>query len=139
MSAPTVAQIMAGIETRLQTIVGLRTNDVVPGQTNPPYAWVGVPDIPDYFATFGRGHWDITPTVTLVVASSMDRAGQLALATYVDHTGTNSISAAIEADKTLNGLVEYCHVKSFRPTGIEVGAMTYYGGIFEIEVGAQGT
>ena len=139
MSAPSLTSIMAGIETRLQTITGLRTNDVVPGQTVPPYAWVGVPDIPDYFTTFGRGHWEIRPTITVVVSSAHDRAGQLALAGYADHTGTSSIPAALEADDTLGGIVEYCHVRSFGPQAIELGLVTYFGGVFVLEAGAQGT
>lgn len=139
MSVPTIANIMAGIETRLQTISGLRTNDVVPGQIVVPFAFVGVPEIPDYLATLGRGHWDITPTITVGVSTSMDRAGQIALAGYVDHSGTNSIPAAIDADKTLNNLVEYCVVKSFRPQAIEIGQVIYYGGVFEVEVAASGS
>lgn len=139
MSVPTIAAIMAGIETRLQTIAGLRTNDVTPGQVTPPFAFVGVPEIPDYLATFGRGRWDISPTITLGVSTAMDRAGQVTLAGYVDHSGSNSIPAAIDAGKTLNGLVEYCVVTSFRPQPIEIGSIIYYGGVFQLDVAASGT
>lgn len=135
----TIAEIMAGIETRLATISGLRVNDVSPGQIVPPCAIVGVPPIGDYNATMADGHWDVTPTVTVLTSSAMDRTGQLALASYADHSGDSSIRAAIDADQTLDGLVEYCFVKSFRPLGLEeVGVVGYYGGVFELEVAVGG-
>jgi len=131
----TIAQIIAGIETRLLTISGLRTNDISPGQIEPPCAIVGVPPIDDYNATLSSYHWDVSPTITVFTSAAMDRAGQLALCDYADHTGTKSIRAAIDADKTLGGIVEYCVVKSFRPLGLqEVGVVGYYGGVFELDV-----
>lgn len=36
MAAPTIAQIMSGIETQLKTISGLRTSAYVADQVNPP-------------------------------------------------------------------------------------------------------
>ncbi len=138
MAAPTIAQVMAGIETRLATIAGLRTNDVYPGNVTTPSAVVGVPPIPEYHLTMGRGSFELAPTITLLVSTAMDRAGQIKLAGYANPTGDDSISSAILADKTLGGVVSSCHVQSFRPTELEWGAVTYYGGIFTLYVVAEG-
>lgn len=139
--APTIEQIMDGIETRLATITGLRVSDVSPGQISPPCAIVGVPSVTDYHATFGSARMkldDLTVTV-LVSAAAPDRVSQKKLAGYANPTGDTSVKAAIEADKTLGGVVDDCIVTSFRPLGLEeVGALGYYGGIFQLRAIAIG-
>lgn len=140
MAAPTILQVMQGIETRLATITGLRVNDVIPDQINPPQAIVGVPPIPRYHATMQRGRFQLEPTVTVLVSAALDRVGQEALAEYANPTGAKSIITAIEADKTLGGVVDDCIVTSFRPLGLEeVGLIGYYGGVFDLQVIAQGS
>jgi hypothetical protein len=130
----TIAEVMAGIETRLQTVNGLRTRDVSPDQIVPPCAIVGVPPI-DYLETFKQSTYTIRPTVTVFTSAALTRAGQIALAKYAEFDGSNSIFQAIRADQTLGGKVDYCVVLSFRPLGLEeVGIVGYYGGIFELEV-----
>ncbi|WP_157251116.1 hypothetical protein [Nonomuraea typhae] len=138
--APTIAQVMQGIEARLATIAGLRVDDVVPDQINPPAALVGVPPIPTYHQTMGRGRFMLEPTVTVLVSAAVDRAGQLALAGYANPTGPLSVLAAIEGDRTLGAVVEDCIVIDFRPLGLEeVGQIGYYGGVFTLRVIALGT
>ena len=137
----TIAQIMAGVETRLATISGLRTKDVSPTQIVAPCAFVSVPSIPEYRITMGRGRYRLSMSVVVLVATGgPDRAAQLKLASYADVTGADSIPAAIEGDKTLGGTVENCIVEEFRPLGTEeVGALGYYGGIFGLSVVAAGS
>ncbi|MEU8055710.1 hypothetical protein [Microbispora bryophytorum] len=137
--APSIIEILEGIESRLATIPGLRTSEIVPDQVNPPIAVVGVPPISNYHATMGRGKFALEPTVTVIVSSAMDRSGQRALAEYANPTGDKSIVAAIEGDKTLGGVVDDCIVVSFDPLGLEsVGAVDYYGGLFTLRVVASG-
>lgn len=137
--APTIEQVMVGIETRLATISGLRVTEYVADQINPPHAIVGVPPIPEYRSTMGRGVFTLEPTVTVLVSAAYDRAGQLKLASYANVTGASSIPAAIEADRTLGGLVDECWVLSFAPLGMEeVGYIGYYGGIFQLRTVARG-
>lgn len=139
MAATTIAEIMQGIETRLKTITGLRTSDVVPGQINPPQAIVGVPEIPNYRLTMGKARFEVQPTVTVLVGSAVDRAGQLALADYANPAGASSIPAAIEGDRTLAGTVDDCIVTSFRPLGTEeINQIGYVGGVFTLTVTARG-
>ncbi|MCI0687574.1 MAG: hypothetical protein L0Y54_10110, partial [Sporichthyaceae bacterium] len=103
MAAPTIEQVMNGIEARLATIGGLRVSDITPDQINPPQAIVGVPTIASYHATMGRGRFTIEPTVTILVSAALDRVGQLKLAASANPTGAASVVAAVEADKTLGG------------------------------------
>lgn len=135
MTAPSIASIMAGIETRLRTITGLNTSDISPGQITPPCAIVGIPPIPNYHATFGRAKWELSPTITVLTSTTMDRAGQLLLAGYADHSGATSVAGAIEGDPTLGGIVDFCIVDDFRPLGLEeVGLLGYYGGVFSLRI-----
>jgi hypothetical protein len=140
MAAPTIAEVMQGVEARLATIDGLRVADHAPTQINPPQAYVGVPPVPRYHATMGMGRFEIEPTVTVLVSANLDRAGQLQLAEYANPTGAKSVRAAIEGDKTLGGKVDDCIVVSFRPLGpVEVGLIGFYGGVFELRAVAIGT
>lgn len=139
MAAPSVLQIMQGIEARLKTISGLRVTSYVADQINPPQAVVGVPPIESYRATMQRGRFVLQPQVYVFVSAVLDRVGQSQLAAFADVSGATSIPAAIEGDRTLGGLVEDCVVDSFRPLGMEeVGLIGYYGGVFELRVIAPG-
>lgn len=139
MTAPTIVEIMEGIEDRLQTISGLRTSFYTADQINPPFAVVGVPDIDNYRITMANGFMNVMPTVHILVSASLDRIGQMALAAYADPLGAGSIRTAIEGDRTLGGKVDDCVVESFRALGSEeVGILGYYGGVFQLRVIAQG-
>lgn len=139
MTAPSIPAVLAGIETRLETITGLHVSDVKPGQIVPPAAVVGVPPITDYWTSMKRGAFELEPTVMVLVSTAIDRPGQLALAAYANPTGASSVVAAVYADRTLGGVVDDCYVRDFRPLGIdEVGVIGYYGGIFTLYVVAQG-
>lgn len=138
--APTIVQVMDGLEARLDTIDGLRVRDVSPGQIAPPCAIVGVPDIPDYRLTMANGLVGVVFTITVLTSAAADRAGQKKLAGYADMTGSTSVRTAIEADKTLGGIVQDTLVDSFRRLGIEeVAAIGYFGGVFNLRVFATGT
>lgn len=137
MSAPTLRQIMAGLATRMQTIPGLNVPDtgISSGQITPPAAIIGVPAITNYHATFGRARGELAPTITVLTSTTMDQAGQLLLADYADHSGSSSVAAAVAADQTLGGVVEWCVVDDFRPLGLEeVGLLGYYGGVFSLRL-----
>lgn len=136
----TLDQIVGGIETRLKTVAGLNTARYFTGQIVPPVAIVGVPPITNYHASMGRGTIELEPTVHIFTASSVDLEGQRLLTEFADPTGSSSIRAAIEADKTLGGLVQDCIVREFRPLNLEeFSALSYYGGVFTLQLYARGT
>lgn len=140
MAAPTILQVMQGLEARLATITGLRVSDTVPDQINPPQAMVGVPPVDDYHETFGRGVFRLEGQIWVFTSAAFDRGGQEALAAYADPTGTKSIISAVYGDKTLGGVVHDTFIRSFRPIGVEeFGAIGYYGGVFDWLVIAQGS
>lgn len=145
MPAPSILDVMQGIEERLAAIEGLRTSEFIADQINPPMAVVGVPPIENYRLAFRRGSWELRPQVYILVSAVLDRVGQAALAEFASPTGERSIPLAIEGDRTvtaqqtLDGLVSDVVVDSFRPLGMEeVGLIGYYGGVFELRVIASG-
>ena len=140
MTAPTILAVMQGLETRLKTISGLRADYFAADQINPPHAVIGVPAIESYRATMTRGRFQLQPQIFVFVSAALDRVGQSRLAGFANATGATSIPAAIEADRTLGGIVDDCVVDSFRPLGMEeVGLIGYYGGVFETRVIAPGS
>lgn len=131
----TITDVMAGIETVLDTIDGLHASDVKPEQITPDAAIVGVPPISSYEEAFGRGKAMLQPTITVLTSTGLDRSGQLRLARYLSLSGQWSIHAALEADRTLGGAAEDAQLVSFRPMGIEdVGRFGYFGGVFVMRV-----
>lgn len=141
MAAPTLVQILNGIQTRLATIPSLRgrTDVFMPDQINPPQAVLPLPSIPEYHETFKRGKMRVTAQVVVVVSKAYDRIGQTALSTYMDATGTHSVINAIEGDATLGGIVDDCTVMSCAPVpGEQVGELGYYGATFTLEIIATG-
>lgn len=140
MAVVTLAQLMAGVETRLQTISGLNTDDIVPGTITPPQAIVGVPDIPSYRESFGRGSWRPQLSVTVYTSKGHTQTGQLLLAEFADVTGANSIPLAIEGDRTLGLAGVDCIVTAFQTLGEEqIALIGYYGGVFTLQTIAPGT
>lgn len=131
--------IMTNLDLRLQTVTDLNCTPEVPTQGVGPFAFVGVPAIPNYHMTMNKARVELRPTVTLLVGKANNRGGQFLLARYANPDGEYSIQAAIEGDKTLGGACETCVVESFRPVGSEeMGALNYFGGIFTLLVVARG-
>lgn len=107
--AATISEAAAGIRDRLATINGLRVHEYIPDTINPPMAIVGLDQV-DYHGSFGGGDPVYTFTVTVIVARVSERTAQTKLDAYASWSGTSSIRAAIEADKTLNGVVSTLNV-----------------------------
>lgn len=136
--APTMVQIMDGLETALATIPGLRVAEYKPEAITPPQAIVGVPPI-KYHQTMGNGLVELDATVTVLTSKTYTRAGQRQLAAFADPTGTTSVRAAIEADQTLGGVVLALIVDSFDPIGESLyDTIGYFGGVFTIRIQASG-
>lgn len=136
--AATIEQIMTGFKTRLDTISGLRASDYAPDNPSPPCAFPLVPAF-NYRESMGRGTYMLPFQIVVLTGAQLDRTGQHRLAGYANQTGDTSIRAAIEADKTLGGIVDDTVVDTFNPNGLEeVGLANYYGGIFAVRVYATG-
>ena len=107
----TLDQVRDGLEIRLKTISGLRVYDYRPDDVNYPAAVIFPPINADYRDDQGMGSWSVQFIVMLMVPSAIDRK-QLDLYAFLDRTGSSSIFAAIEADRTLGGLSVDCRVSS---------------------------
>jgi hypothetical protein len=142
MAAPTQVQIMQAIQIRLATITGLRsrTDLFIPAQVTPPQAVIWMPVIEEYHAAFNKGLMHLTCQIHIITGTASDRAGQTALTTYTDAGGSKSVPVAIEADKTLGGVVSDCIVLRSRPTTVdEINALGYYGAILDLQIYAPGS
>lgn len=139
MAAPTVRQVMEALAVRLRTIPQLRVSAHHPDTINPPHAIVGVPNIPNYREAMGRGAFQISPTVNVLVGAAVDYAGQYNLADYADTSGELSVVQAIEGDRQLGGLVSDCIVQGFRFEGlVNVNDIQVISGIWALRVVASG-
>lgn len=113
----TVSQVKTGLATRLSTITGLRAFNYQPDQLNPPIAFANLDSI-NYHRTMGPlALTEMQFTVSVIVARATERPAEHALDAYTSATGTSSVKAAIEADRTLGGVVDDLIVES--ATGIQ--------------------
>lgn len=128
----TIAQIRAGLKTRLATITDLQTSDYIVGSPSPPMSMVSSPTMSYNEATSGADTYQFT--IVVVVSRASDTGGQAALDTYLEPTGTNSIVAAVHGDRTLGGTVDDCVVSGSRPVTAEWAGVEYYQAEFDVEV-----
>jgi hypothetical protein len=144
MTAATISAIMSGIETRLETITGLRASDTSPDAIEVPsgggYAVVGLPEVVNFHRTMGNGRIEPEFSVTVFVsAAAPRRVGQLLLADYLNPAGATSIRAAIEGDKSLGGAVHDCVVMRARVIGVaKVGEIEYLAAEWTLQTIALG-
>src|SRR5678816_746112 len=99
----TLAEVRDGLETRLNTISGLRVYDYVPDNAFYPAAVVFPPTIIDYRSDLSIRSFVVRFVIMLMVPATIDRQ-QLDLYALIDRTGSGSVFAAIEADRKLGGL-----------------------------------
>jgi hypothetical protein len=107
----TISQVKQGINTRLATITGLRTFTEQPSQVNAP---VGYPNLDSitYHRSMRSTDCEMVFTVTVVVSRADERTGVASVDAYTSPTGTRSVKAAIEGDRTLGGIVMDSMVES---------------------------
>lgn len=98
----------------MQTITGLEALAYIPETVVPPVALVDQLEI-DFDAAMARG-LDTAHVDVLLIVQRMDvQSGQDALDGYLAGTGSGSVKAAIEADKTLSGSCSDARVLSASP------------------------
>lgn len=130
----TVAQIRAGLKTRLDTISDLENNATPPGQINPP-ATVITRGETRYDVTFD-GDDDHTMAVRVFVQFADNATAQQQLDSYLDAAGATSIPAAIHGDTTLGGIVDYVRCVSATENGlVPYAGIDYLSGTVLVEVG----
>ena len=104
----------------------------------PPIAVV-MPGSITYDTAFGRGSDQYEFTVMLIVGRAADRASQTNLDAYCASSGTASVKAAIEGDRTLGSAALDCRVTSMTNQGaLAIGDVTYHTAEFNVTVIAAG-
>lgn len=139
MALATLAQIRAGLNTRLATITGLQTFAYLPANPPLPCAFVGGVREVTYHESmvlganvWTLGVWVLVSTATPTVEAQAD------LDLFVSPTGTNSIVAALEGGttgQTLAGIVADVVVDSCSGYSIYVTEQgSYFGAEFAVRV-----
>jgi hypothetical protein len=130
-----VSALRAGIATNLATVSGLRTAATVPDQINPPIAVV-MPTSITYDTAFARSGGDEYEFSVMVIVGRVDeRMAQNKLDAYCSGSGTQSIKAAIQSNRTLGGQAFDCRVTSLRSYNqISVADVTYLAAEFVVQV-----
>jgi hypothetical protein len=130
-----VSALRAGIATNLATVSGLRTAATVPDQINPPVAVV-MPTSITYDTAFARTGGDEYEFSVMVIVGRVDeRMAQNKLDAYCSGSGTQSIKAAIQSNRTLGGQAFDCRVTSLRSYNqISVADVTYLAAEFVVQV-----
>jgi len=106
-----VTDIKTGIANALGTITGLRAYAQQPDNVNAPFAWPMLDSI-TYNGAMRGGLITNVFTVSVVVGRSAERTAQTALDGYLSYEGATSVRAALEADRTLGGVVSNLLVES---------------------------
>lgn len=130
------SDVRAQLKVRLDTITGLRVYKTVPDKPELPAAIVR-PLRMDYHRSMGSGGANRIPFEIILLVSTGgggERAQDL-LDAYLDDTGTSSVKAAIEGDRTLNSTVDTLVVQGWRDYGpLDWNGITYLGARVDVEV-----
>lgn len=114
-----LSTVRAALASRVDTIPGLTALARMPGSISPPMAVV-VPGA-GTFVTYGdsmSGTVRLSLAVVLYVTYSHQDGSQDALDAYLADSGSQSVMAAVAADPTLGGVVEFAGVTEARNYGI---------------------
>ena len=123
------------LKTALTAISGLRCVDTVPDSVNIPtqgaIAVVGMLDL-NYDFTLNRGFDSATCSILVIVGRMSESAAQDRLDAYLASSGSSSVKAAIEADKTLSGAVQTLRVTQATSGMITVANIDYLSYRYEV-------
>lgn len=129
----TTEDINTGIEARLATVTGVNSWEYLPGATDYPALFFNpIPtiDYRDSAETDELYEYDVILLVSAAFAES-----QLLAPPFLARTGTQSVFAAFESNRSL-GLTDVdAHIRSVRPLGLEeVAGYRAYGAAFTLIV-----
>jgi len=125
------------LKTALQTISGLRVMDYVPDSANVPtnnaFAIVGQLSL-NYDFTVNRGFDTATCNIIVMVGRMSERNAQERLDGLLASSGSNSVKAAIESDKTLSGAIQTLRVVSATPGTLTSANIDYLSYQYSVEL-----
>ena len=129
--------VRTNLKTALSTITGMRVFDYVPDSTNIPtnnaFAIVGQLSM-NYDYTLNRGFDFASCQIIVVVGRMSEKDGQSRLDGLLASSGSTSIKAAVEVDKTLGGAVQTLRVVSASPGTITSANIDYLSYQYSVEL-----
>lgn len=127
-----------GLATALDTISGLRVMAGV-DKVSPPAATIGEVEI-EFDLAMGRGLDEFTWKVRVYASRADERSGLSKLNGYLAGSGSLSVKAALESDRTLGGVCEMLRVERVDGYGVyEVAGVQYLGAEFTVRIYASGS
>lgn len=132
-----IEALQQGLANAADTITGLRCFPALPGSINPPTFAVVEFEL-SYHGTFssGRGLTEVTFTCGAFATNSNE--GRKQLLPYLADSGSSSVPAALEADKTLGGTAKTLIVQRVRGAYrlYDIGDSQYLGAMIDVKVWA---
>lgn len=129
-----IAAIRDGLATNLRKVPGLRSVPELPDNPNPPIALVQLVQI-EYDQAFQKGLVQYEFNIMVIVGRAAERIAQRKLDEYALDSGEQSIKAAIESDKQLNGAAYDVRVERMTNiSSIQLGDATYLVAEFFVTV-----
>lgn len=128
-----ITTIRDGIAANITTISGLRVSKEIPDNPNPPIAVIMLNNV-SYDGAMHRGLVTYNFVVTIIVGRVAEREAQRKLDGYIS-TGSGSLKAAVESDKTLGGSAYDVRVSEMTNVGaVSLGEVNYLAADFAVQV-----
>jgi hypothetical protein len=135
-----LSDVRTALAAAVDNVPGLRATGQMSGEINPPVAVI-VPargTFISYSETFEQNVVDMSLEIVLLVSYADERAGQLLLDGYLSATGASSVRAAIAADPTLGGVVDWATLEQADGYGmISWGGIDYLGARLQVTLGTE--
>ena len=133
-----LAQIRAGLQTRLLTVAGIHAYAEWPDQIVPPAALIRF-DNGEYETAFGPiGDAQVTLNVEVHLALTLKGGlvnAQKMIEQYLDNYAPTSAYAAIAGDRTLGGVVNSVLIHRWRAEdSVEINGQEWMGAIIDAEI-----
>ena len=129
-----LSDIRSAMGTALSTVPNLRVRELLPAMVTPPMATVAPTSI-EYDLNAQNGLHRYLFTVTVFVVKADDRAAQLKVDPFVAPSGAGSVKGALEADRTLGGVVNTLRVTNVNNySSADANDVLYLAVDFEVEV-----
>lgn len=108
----TIANLRSGLNTRLATIADVQTSAYMLAQPTPPYVEVSSVDEVEYDRTMQRGFDEYRFIIRAYAGLTTDIGSQKTLDLFLASSGSGSVKAAVEGDRTLGGVCSDLQVES---------------------------
>lgn len=133
----TISELRAGLATNLATITGLRTSAEIPDNPSPPIAIVQLQRVA-FDGAFAKGMTTYDFVVSVVVGRAAERTAQRRLDAFASSSGSSSIKAAIESNRTLTDKCFDLRVSEMQNIGaVLLGEASYLAADFVVTVYAE--